>query len=208
MDPFSATVGDYNSIMGNTGGDNRAEFDTRISHAMWYESSKMGAFSFSALFSPGQNRSSDNSIKASGEPVCTGGNDPVCNDGSFDNAFSAAGVYEAGPLYGIVAYELHKNVNRTTDEIPSAGQFAPAGAIGIADEQAVKVGVQYLVSPNTTVNAILERMTRKAPNPNFNERQRTGSWLVRWIMPPTCIRWDTSIRTTSKPRGMPFMPAR
>src|SRR6266571_5541908 len=27
MDPFSATVGDYNSIMGNSGGDNRAEFD-------------------------------------------------------------------------------------------------------------------------------------------------------------------------------------
>src|SRR5216683_2885969 len=26
MDPFSATVGDYNSIMGNSGGDNRAEF--------------------------------------------------------------------------------------------------------------------------------------------------------------------------------------
>ena len=35
MDPFSASIGDYNSIMGNTGGDNRAEFDTRLSHAMW-----------------------------------------------------------------------------------------------------------------------------------------------------------------------------
>src|SRR6266571_4269296 len=73
MDPFSATVGDYNSIMGNTGGDNRAEFDTRLSHAMWYESPKMGAFSFSALFAPGQNRASDNSNNASGEPDCTGG---------------------------------------------------------------------------------------------------------------------------------------
>ena len=29
FDPFSATVADYNSIMGNTGGDNRAEFDWR-----------------------------------------------------------------------------------------------------------------------------------------------------------------------------------
>src|SRR6267142_4548839 len=44
MDPFSATVGDYNSIMVNTGGDNRAEFDTRLSHAMWYESPKWGDF--------------------------------------------------------------------------------------------------------------------------------------------------------------------
>src|SRR6266446_6118512 len=87
MDPFSATVGDYNSIMGNTGGDNRAEFDTRISHAMWYESPSMNGFRVNALYSPGQNRSSDNSTPASGEPNCTGGNtpDPVngCNDGSF-----------------------------------------------------------------------------------------------------------------------------
>src|SRR5438067_1600261 len=30
MDPFTRTLGDYNSIMGNTGGDNRAEFDFRV----------------------------------------------------------------------------------------------------------------------------------------------------------------------------------
>src|SRR5438128_1483205 len=102
MDPFSASVGDYNSIIGNSGGDNRAEFDTRLSHAMWYESPKIGAFSFSALFAPGQNRASDNSNNASGEPDCTGGGAiSTCNDGAFGNAFSVAGVYEAGPLYGI-----------------------------------------------------------------------------------------------------------
>src|SRR6266568_6090547 len=109
MDPFSATVGDYNSIIGNTGGDNRAEFDTRLSHAMWYESPKWGGASFSALFAPGQNRASDNSNNASGEPDCTGGgtgrgtvtvkvtgplpqtvsgnvNIGDCNDGSFGDA--------------------------------------------------------------------------------------------------------------------------
>src|SRR5438132_6853033 len=53
MDPFSATVGDYNSIMGNTGGDNRAEFDTRLSHAIWYESPKFGGFRVDALYAPG-----------------------------------------------------------------------------------------------------------------------------------------------------------
>lgn len=42
MDPFSATVDDYNSIIGNTGGDNRAEFDARLSHSIWYESPKLG----------------------------------------------------------------------------------------------------------------------------------------------------------------------
>jgi len=49
----------------------------------------------SALFAPGQNRSSDNSINASGEPDCTGGNNPDpnfgCNDGSFGNAYSVIG---------------------------------------------------------------------------------------------------------------------
>src|SRR5712691_9667231 len=94
MDPFSATVGDYNSIMGNTGGDNRAEFDTRLSHAIWYESNKMGGFSYSALFTPGQSRTSDNSFNASGEPDCTGGGgvgvSSTCNDGSFGDAFSVA----------------------------------------------------------------------------------------------------------------------
>src|SRR6266705_2873029 len=137
MDPFSASVGDYNSIMGNTGGDNRAEFDTRLSHAVWYESLKMGAFSYSVLFAPGQNRASDNSINASGEPDCTGGGGVgagPCNDGSFGDAYSVAGVYEAGPLYGILAYELHQQSNRSGD----------GAGVGIADERAMKVGVQYL----------------------------------------------------------------
>src|SRR5256885_7372445 len=190
MDPFSATVGDYNSIIGNSGGDNRAEFDTRLSHAIWYESNKMGAFSYSVLFAPGQNRASDNSNNASGEPDCTGGgggqgsgitpagvgsvNIGPCTDGSFGDAFSVAGVYEAGPLYGIVAYELHKKTNRTGDEGPPP----PIGSVGVADEAAAKVGVQYRFPTNTTLNAIFERLTRKAPNPNFNERQHNAAWLA------------------------------
>src|SRR3979411_3291759 len=44
MDPFSRTLGDYNSIMGNTGGDNRAEFDWRMNHAIWYESPIFNGF--------------------------------------------------------------------------------------------------------------------------------------------------------------------
>src|SRR6266853_437036 len=160
MDPFSATVGDYNSIMGNTGGDNRAEFDTRLSHAIWYESNKMGGFSWSALFAPGQNRSSDNSFNASGEPDCTGGNSDFsgqnCTDGSFGDAFSVAGVYEAGPLYAILGYELHKKVNRTGAEAAGGGD-APDGSVGIVDERAMKVGVQYTVLPTTIINVIFER---------------------------------------------------
>ncbi len=184
MDPFSATVGDYNSIMGNSGGDNRAEFDTRLSHSIWYESNKMGGFSYSVLFAPGQNRASDNSNNASGEPDCTGGGGVgagLCNDGAFGNALSVAGVYEAGPLYGILAFEVHKNTNRTGDEGPSQSPpvaSPPAGAVGVVNEAAMKAGVQYMVSPSTIVNVILERLTRKAPDPNFNERQHNASWLA------------------------------
>jgi len=177
MDPFSATVGDYNSIMGNTGGDNRAEFDTRLSHAMWYESPKFGGASFSALWAPGQNRASDNGNNASGEPDCTGGGGGVtkfgfpgpCQDGAFGDAYSVAGVYEAGPIYAIAAYEFHSQTNRISDATLD---------VAVGDEAAMKVGVQYMVTPNTILNVIFERMTRKNPNPDFNERQRNGSWLA------------------------------
>jgi predicted porin len=174
MDPFSASVGDYNSIMGNTGGDNRAEFDTRLSHAMWYESPKWSGASFSALWAPGQNRASDNSNNASGEPDCTGGGAPqVCNDGAFGDAYSVAGVFESGGLYGILAYELHRGANRVSDE-----GTVPNGTVGVADEAAMKVGIQYMFPTNTIVNVIFERMTRKAPVADLNERQRNGSWLA------------------------------
>lgn len=181
MDPFSATVGDYNSIMGNTGGDNRAEFDSRLSHSVWYESPNFGGIRFNVLFSPGQNRSSDNSVNASGEPDCTGGNGGFgatvqgdCTDGAFGNAYSADLVYSAGPLYAIGAYERHVDVNRTGDE---AGGLATPGTIGVQNEQAWKIGAQYKLAA-TTLNAIFERMTRNDPDNTFNERRRNGYWLA------------------------------
>ncbi|MFC6520191.1 porin [Undibacterium arcticum] len=44
MDPFASSVGDYNTIMGNTGGDLRAEFDARLPHAIFYDSPKLRGF--------------------------------------------------------------------------------------------------------------------------------------------------------------------
>ena len=62
FNPFAGQIGDMRVIMGNTGGDNRVEFATRLEHSIWYESPTIGGFQFNALFSPGQNRSgiSDN----------------------------------------------------------------------------------------------------------------------------------------------------
>src|SRR5262249_37716769 len=81
MNPFSGMLGDYSVVRGNTGGDNRVEFGTRLDHAIWYESPTWkggwGSFSFAALFAPGQNRASNSDNLASGESDCAGGNNPV-----------------------------------------------------------------------------------------------------------------------------------
>src|SRR5664279_1827140 len=146
MDPFSRTLGDYNSIMGNTGGDNRAEFDWRMNHAVWYESPIFNGFQFSALASPGQNYAKDNSDYSYGDTFqCngasargSGSNFPGtggatngniggngCTDGSYGNAYSAALTYKNGPFSAIAAYELHEGVNRRGDDGSEPGQIAP-----------------------------------------------------------------------------------
>jgi hypothetical protein len=125
MNPFSGMLGDYAVIMGNTGGDNRVEFGTRIDHSLWYESPKLGGmFSFDVLFSPGQNRTPDSIAQSSGSSDCNGGNEPgsgnlpiACDDGGYDNAYSVDLKFETGPIYITAAYELHKSVNRNSDGV-------------------------------------------------------------------------------------------
>ena len=171
MDPFSRTLGDYNSIMGNTGGDNRAEFDWRMNHAVWYESPIFSGFQLSALFSPGQNYAQDNSDYAFGDafqcngastrgsgsnfpntggaiPGNIGGNG--CTDGSYGNAYSAAMTYKNGPFSAIAAFELHEQVNRRGDDGTQPQLFAPVFladgsqiSTGVHNEWAAKVGGGY-----------------------------------------------------------------
>jgi hypothetical protein len=127
MNPFSGMLGDYAVIMGNSGGDNRVEFGTRLEHAIWFESPKYAnMFSFDVLISPGQNRTYDNVVQSSGSPDCNGGNEPGsgnlllnCDDGGFDDAYSVDLKFETGPIYATVAYEYHRNVNRNSDGIGS-----------------------------------------------------------------------------------------
>jgi predicted porin len=174
MDPFANTLGDYNSIMGNTGGDNRAEFDWRMNHAIWYESPIVSGFQFSALISPGQNYAQDNSDYSYGDyfqcngastrgsgsnfpntggavPGNIGGNG--CTDGSYGNAYSAALTYKNGPFSAIAAYELHEGTNRRGDDGSEPGQIAPVFLAdgsqvmtGVHNEWAAKIGGGYRVN--------------------------------------------------------------
>jgi predicted porin len=128
MNPFSGMLGDYAAVMGNSGGDNRVEFGTRLDHSLWYESPKLfgNIFSFDILYSPGQNRTFDNVVQSSGSPDCNGGNEPGsgnlplnCDDGGFSDAYSVDFKLEIGGLYATAAWEEHRQVNRNSDGIGS-----------------------------------------------------------------------------------------
>src|SRR5277367_1169243 len=219
MNPFSGMLGDYAAIMGNTGGDNRVEFGTRLDHSIWFESPKYGGmFSFDALISPGANRTYDNVVQSAGSPDCSGGNTPGsgnlpenCDDGGFGTAYSADLKFEYGGFYATAAWELHHAVNRNSDGIGSnspyygylvgqgngvsplldwgtyntylneygqnfinANGFTPPYLTDIADEWAIKGGVQYVFGFGLSVSGIYEYMHRDLPaDLEFqNERQR------------------------------------
>lgn len=98
---------------------------------------------------------------------------PSCNDGSFGTAYSASASFQNGPLYLTAAYELHKDVNRTSD-LPNLDPR------DVGDERAAKIGVQFAFPTQTTLSAIYEDMKRTIPaDLEFqNERTRKGYWLA------------------------------
>src|ERR1700730_7138379 len=181
LNPFSGMLGDYRVIIGNTGGDNRVEFGLRAPHAIWYESPNWNGVSFKAMYGPGQNRSDGSSIVPSAEPDCSGGNipgsgalPPSCNDGAFGNLYSVSAAYLQGPLYLTAAYEMHRNVNRTSD-LPN---LDPPD---VGDESAYKIGGQYTFPTKTTVSALWERTKRKVPSDLEFQNERTrnnATWLA------------------------------
>jgi predicted porin len=181
LNPFSGMLGDYRSIIGNTGGDNRVEFGLRAAHAIWYDSPKMGGLSLRAMYSPGQNRDDTSGIVASAEPDCAGGNipgsgglPPLCNDGSFGDLWSVSGAYAQGPLYLTAAYEMHKNVNRTSD-LPNLDPR------DVGDESAMKIGGQFAFPTGTTVSALWEKTKRSIPSDLDFQNERTrprATWLA------------------------------
>ncbi|MGO9995138.1 MAG: porin [Steroidobacteraceae bacterium] len=225
MNPFSGMLGDYAVVMGNTGGDNRVEFGTRLDHSIWYESPKLGGVaSFDLLVSPGANRTYNNVVQSSGSPDCSGGNVagsgnlPMnCDDGGFGTAYSADLKFEYGGFYATAAWELHHNVNRNSDGIGAnspyygylvglgngvsplldwgtynayateygaafvaANGFSPPYLTDVADEWAIKGGVQYVFDFGLSLSGIYEWLKRDVPPAlQFqDERTRMGTWFA------------------------------
>lgn len=182
FNPFNAQVGDYRVIMGNSGGDNRVEFATRLEHAVWWESPDWSGLKLAALYSPGQNRANDSSNLASGSADCAGGNNTVsgagvgCQDGAFSDAISVSGTYITGGLLLTAAYERHEKVNRSSD----IGVGTDLGNLDVGVEDAWKAGVLYKFPTNTTVGFLYESMRRNVPAVLAfqNERSRDGTWVV------------------------------
>ena len=181
LNPFSGMLGDYRVIMGNTGGDNRVEFGVRAPHAIWHESPSWSGASFKAMYSPGQNRDDTSSIVPSSEPDCAGGNipgsgalPPTCNDGSFGDLWSFSAAYAGGPLYVTAAYEVHKNVNRTSD-------LANLDPRDVGNESAFKIGAQYAFPTKTQVDVLWERTKRNLPSDLEFQDERTrdnATWVA------------------------------
>ena len=130
LNPFAGQLGDYGVVMGNTGGDNRVEFGTRMDHVVMYNSPTWQGFSFDAAYAFGQNPDPNNNITPLGSPDCTGSNSPGsgnlflnCDDGGFNNAFSADLKFDMGGLFLTAAYELHSKVNRSSDGVGSNNPY-------------------------------------------------------------------------------------
>ena len=225
LNPFGTGLGNYAVIMGNSGGDNRIEFGTRSDDVVYYSSPTWAGISFDVAYAFGQQLDPNSDLTPEGSPDCAGSNNPGsgnlflnCDDGGYNRAYSADLKFEMGGLYLVAAYEIHKQVNRSSDGIGAnnpyyaylvgqgptgkqaylldwadylayAGEYPGAAAAGspayntsvdVADEWAMKFGVQYNFDFGLSVNYLYEEMHREVP-PQLefqNERQRNGMWFA------------------------------
>jgi predicted porin len=225
LNPFGTGLGNYAAIMGNSGGDNRIEFGTRSDDVVYYSSPTWAGISFDVAYAFGQQLDPNSDLTPEGSPDCAGSNNPGsgnlflnCDDGGYNRAYSADLKFEMGGLYLVAAYEIHKQVNRSSDGIGAnspyyaylvsqgptgkqaylldwadylayAGEYPGAAAAGspayntsvdVADEWAMKFGVQYSFDFGLSVDYLYEEMHREVP-PELefqNERQRNGMWFA------------------------------
>ena len=225
LNPFGTGLGNYAVIMGNSGGDNRIEFGTRGDDVVYYSSPTWSGISFDVAYQFGQQLDPNSDLPPLGSVDCNGSNVPGsgnlflnCDDGGYNRAYSADLKFEMGGLYLVGAYEIHKQVNRSSDGVGAnspyyaylvgqgpkgpnaylldwadyqayAAEYPGAAAAGspaystnvdVADEWAMKFGVQYSFDFGLSLSYLYEEMHREVP-PEMefqNERQRNGMWAA------------------------------
>ena len=130
LNPFGSGLGNYATIMGNTGGDNRVEFGTRGDDVVFYTSPTLFGFTLDAAYQFGQQLDPNSDLMPLGSPDCDGSNNPGsgnlflnCDDGGYNRAYSADLKFEMAGLYLVGAYEIHKQVNRSSDGIGSNSPY-------------------------------------------------------------------------------------
>lgn len=106
LDVFGDTMGDYRTIIGNVQGTSR--FAARAGNVLAYVSPSMSGFTVAAAW------------VAANEAGNAGTSNP--------SAYSLAGMYENGPLFGALAYEKYTN---------------GANAVSTGDVSGTKLGVGY-----------------------------------------------------------------
>ena len=203
LNPFSGQLGDYSTVMGNTGGDNRVEFGTRMDHVILFNSPTWSGFSFDAGYALGQNLDPYNNLTSEGSPDCSGGNNPGsgnlplnCDDGGFNYAYSGDLKFETGGLYLVAAYELHSQVARASDGIGANNPYygylfglGPNDPLGGAAARLGKLpGVCGRIpgSGGRRFARIPPRRTTRAMNGPRRSAGNTTSTLV--LRSPTCGR--------------------
>ncbi|MEO5703241.1 MAG: porin, partial [Gammaproteobacteria bacterium] len=123
IDVFGSSLADHNTIISNVGnGNTAAEFNLREPNTINYWSPK-----FNGLQINGQYRLDE-------------------IDGINQDHYSVGGIYENGPWYAGIGYEVHGNEGSLID----ADGAGPLPAVGTNDTKSFKAGVAYVFNNDKT----------------------------------------------------------
>ena len=138
LDPFADTIGDYNAIIGQTDSGGNL-FDLRVGGTVAYISPTFNGIHGAIAYVETKN------VEPSGA--------------DNQKAWSGLVMYDNGPLFGSLAYELHSNLG---------------GASSIDNISAWKVGLGYTFG-NTKLGLVYEDISHDANNSNASRNAWYGS---------------------------------
>lgn len=137
LDNFVGTLGDYNAVFGNNGGNPSSLFDLRTGNTIAYLSPNFGGFDVKAAYVSGLE-----AAEPAGQNTASG--------------YSLSGTYKNGPLFVTAAWEKHNDAaGATTAQNCNAG--ATCLGAGTQSRDAWKIGAGYTIG-DFKVGAIYEKI--------------------------------------------------